>query len=300
MWNSILDPAIGYWSGELFNRTKGGKDIPVFLTITPFRSATGKVVGYMGIALDISKQKELETEVYRQDRLASVGMLVSGLAHEIGNPLGTIRGRAELLKMRPDQDSFTQKGLDVIITQADRISTLIRSLLRFGRGTKKEPLKPVRVIAVAEEVISLIGQYCKENEIELQLNVPEQIEVFADFNRLQQIMMNFLMNSIHAIREAVKLGISNERKIFIQTQINKKTTGDRIAISVRDTGCGMTPENQKKLFQPFFSTKDVGRGTGLGLATCSGLINEMDGEISVESKWGEGSTFTVYLKQVIV
>jgi len=226
--------------------------------------------------------------------------LVSGLAHEIGNPLGTIRGRAELLKMRPDQDSFTQKGLDVIITQADRISTLIRSLLRFGRGTKKEPLKPVRVIAVAEEVISLIGQYCKENEIELQLNVPEQIEVFADFNRLQQIMMNFLMNSIHAIREAVKLGISNERKIFIQTQINKKTTGDRIAISVRDTGCGMTPENQKKLFQPFFSTKDVGRGTGLGLATCSGLINEMDGEISVESKWGEGSTFTVYLKQVIV
>jgi PAS domain S-box-containing protein len=111
MWAQILDPSIGFWRGEVTNKAKDGRLVPVLLTITPYRKADGEIVGYMGIAVDLTDHKRLETQVLRQDRLASIGMLASGLAHEIGNPLGVIRGRAELLASQVKATSSRKRTL---------------------------------------------------------------------------------------------------------------------------------------------------------------------------------------------
>jgi len=125
MWSRISDPAVGYWKGELVNRAKDGTLVPVLLTITPFRGPGGSILGYMGIAVDISWRKEMENKVAQQYRLATIGVMASGLAHEIGTPLGVIRGRAELMQMQ-SENGVIRRNAEVILGQSDRISRIIQ------------------------------------------------------------------------------------------------------------------------------------------------------------------------------
>lgn len=287
MWAQVSDPAVGSWKGEVINRTKDGKLIPVLLSITPFRGSDQRIEGYMGIALDLSRRKELEAKVSQQDRLASVGLLASGLAHEIGTPLGVIRGRAEILQMQTKEPSLAS-ALDVIIGQIDRISRLIRSLLRVSRSNTDLRLQDVSLKEVIDDVLSLVGQNFRADGVSLVVDIDSNARVFADFDRLEQVLLNLLMNAIHAIR-------SIERPEH-QVKIGFEMRGMRAALTVSDTGCGISADHMKKLFKPFFTTKAVGEGTGLGLAICAQIAHEMGGEIIVESQLGKGSTFTILLR----
>ncbi len=292
MWKDIADPHIGFWKGEIVNRAKDGRLVPVLLSITPFRSPEGAVVGHMGVALDITARKELEAKVVHQDRLASIGILASGLAHEVGNPLSVIRGRAEFLEMSTKETSI-REGLAVIISQIDRISKLIRSLLRVSRVKSGEArLVPLQVGEVVDEVFSLIGQKLRADSIEVFRDYPVGFEVLADFELLEQVLLNLAINSIHAIHEAAQMGREGPHSIRIAASQRK----DYIAVEITDTGVGISPENMSKLFRPFFTTKQVGEGTGLGLAIVAQLLREMDGEITVSSRVGVGTTFTLLLK----
>jgi PAS domain S-box-containing protein len=297
MWQAILDPQLGHWKGEIINKSRDGKLIPVFLTITPIRDHEAMIVGYMGIAMDMSAQKQLEAKVLQQDRLASIGILASGLAHEVGTPLGVIRGRAEFLMMQPltEKSEVLKGGLKTIVTQIDRISKLISSLLRFSRATDDVRNQDVEVISVINEVLDLVGQNLKSNAIELKLDIPQGTSVYADFNRLQQIFLNLIVNSVQAIQKAKKDGAQRSHSITIHAEKETDANGGRCRVSVVDTGCGIPAENLRKLFQPFFTTKDIGEGTGLGLAIVSKLTHEMNGEVAVESVFGEGATFSVLL-----
>lgn len=292
MWRKISDPGNGHWSGEVINRAKDGKLVPVLLTITPYRDQAGDLIGYMGIALDISHRKELEAKVVHQDRLASIGLLASGLAHEVGTPLGVIRGRAEFLQMQA-KDKTSSKNLDVIISQIDRISKLIRSLLRIGRSFSDVRIEPVELRTTVNEVLLLIGQNLREDMAEVRVNVPEGLAVQADVGRLEQILLNLLINAIHAIRRAIQDGRTQSHCLTIES----RELDDRVAIDVKDTGCGIPRGNMKKIFQPFFTTKDIGEGTGLGLAIVGQLLREMNGEISVQSVVNQGTTFSILLKK---
>lgn len=291
MWQQILNPRIGHWKGELINRAKDGTLVPVLLTITPFRSAEGENDGFMGIAVDMTYKKELEAKVAHQDRLASIGLLASGLAHEVGTPLGVIRGRAEFLTMKAENPAF-KKDLEVITSQADRISKLIRSLLRVSRSfsdVHMESIKPAEVVA---EALSLVGQHFRDDQVEMRILIPDEIKVRADFGRLEQVLLNLIMNSIHAIRKARSADRPSGHYLRIEAipQPSGKTQ-----IQVEDTGCGIAPENMKKLFKPFFTTKDVGEGTGLGLAIVAQLVTEMEGQIGAQSTLNQGTTFTITL-----
>lgn len=297
MWSEILNPKLGHWKGEVVNKSKDGTLIPVLLTITPVRDKSGSIVGHMGIALDISTQKQLEAKVLQQDRLASIGVLASGLAHEVGTPLGVVRGRAEFLMMQTDakQNKTIESGLQTIITQIDRISRLISSLLRFSRANDDVRTQEIELTLVVEEVLNLIGQNLKANSIELRLEVPSGLRIHADTNRLQQVFLNLLVNAVQAIQKAVRDGSRRGHHISIRAEEKRRSGGLGVAISITDTGCGIPPENMRKLFQPFFTTKDVGEGTGLGLAIVSKLIHEMRGEITVESAPNDGAKFTIFL-----
>jgi two-component system cell cycle sensor histidine kinase/response regulator CckA len=290
MWSRILNPKIASWKGELVNRTKDGKLVPVLLTITPFRSSeTDEISGFMGIAVDITQRRELEAKVAHQDRLASIGLLSSGLAHEIGTPLGVIRGRAELMMMRTD-DEWMKRSLSVITSEIDRISKLIRSLLRVSRSSSDVHMESLSPTEVINEVLSLVGQNLRDDRIELRAEVSPEIRISADFGRLEQIFLNFIMNSIHAIRKARQGGREAGHFLAIRA---RKLGADLVEIDFEDSGCGISSENMKKLFKPFYTTKDIGEGTGLGLAIVAQLIREMNGQVSVASVVDQGTTFTL-------
>ncbi len=291
MWTDIRNPKIGFWKGEVQNRSKKGVIVPVLLTITPYRGDAGAIEGYMGIAMDLTKKKELQAQIVHQDRLASVGMLASGLAHEIGTPLGVIRGRAEFLGMQSTQDSV-KKGLEVIVSQIDRISKLIQSLLRVSRGTGDIRLEAVSVGKVFAEVKNLLQKDFSLSKTDFILENPTDIRVIADFHRLEQVFLNLSMNALHAIKLARDQG-RDEHRVKIEVQ----ALNSRVSLKVSDTGCGIPAENLKKLFQPFFTTKQIGEGTGLGLSIVAQIVHEMNGEIMVESKVGVGTTFSIILSR---
>lgn len=290
MWGKILNPKIGSWKGELVNKAKDGSLVPVLLTITPFKDDEQNNAGFMGIAVNMSYQKELETKVTHQDRLASIGLLASGLAHEVGTPLGVIRGRAEFLMMQTD-NPMMQKNLELITSQIDRISKLIRSLLSISRSVSDANPQNLNLSVAVEEILLLVGQNLKEDSVEIRMEVPEKIEVKADQARLQQVFLNLIVNSIYAIKKALISDPNHPHYL----QISALSVGPQVEIQIRDSGCGIAPENMKKLFKPFFTTKDVGEGTGLGLAIVAQLVSEMNGSISAQSKLNEGTTFTLRL-----
>ncbi len=291
MWNHIRDPEIAHWKGQIINKAKDGRLVPVLLTITPFKNFDGQIEGYMGIALDMSEQKQLEAQVLQQDRLASIGLLASGLAHEIGTPLGVVRGRAEMIKM-DIPDGPAARSLDTIISQIDRITKLIRSLLRVSRSSTDLQIDDVSVQDVVDEVFSLVGQNFRQNSIALITEIQEGLTVRADPNRLQQVALNLAMNSIHAIKKAKEADQPGPHRFTIRA----KCDGRHVRIEFEDTGCGIPPENMQMLFKPFFTTKDVGEGTGLGLAIVAKLVEEMKGRISAESQVGIGTRFTLELE----
>lgn len=292
MWSSIAESDVANWKGEVVNRAKDGRLVPVWLTITPFRSE-GEIQGYMGIALDVSMKKELEAKVAQQDRLASIGLLASGLAHEVGTPLGVIRGRAEFLMMQAKEPGFS-KNLEVIVSQIDRISKLIQSLLRISRGTSRPRLEEVELASAVNDVITLVGQSMQGDSIEAQVDIAPEMRAYADVNRLQQVVLNLVMNSIHAMKKAIKDGRKGPHRLTISAEKRNK----KIALGIRDTGCGISLEDKKRIFKPFFTTKDVGEGTGLGLAIVAQLVTEMNGEVSFESVPNQGTLFTVLLNGV--
>lgn len=290
MWKSILDPNIGFWRGEVVNRAKDGHLVPVLLTITPHRNAAGEIQGYMGIAVDLSEQKSMEQQLLRQDRLASIGMLAGGLAHEIGNPLGVIRGRTELAMNQIRGNDAAVKSLEVVVSQIDRISGLIQSLLQVSRGPSQIILREVDLGPVVDEVFTLIQQSCRSAGVELRRGSVD-LRIFGESGHLQQLFLNLVINSLHAIEEQKQKEGSLKLNHFIEVSA-KMISEARCEVTVRDSGCGISPENRGKLFQPFFTTKSAGKGTGLGLAIVSKLVDEMQAVISVESEGvGKGATF---------
>lgn len=301
MWAKILDPAVGFWRGEVTNKAKDGRLVPVLLTITPYRTPMGEIVGYMGIAVDLSDHKRMEAQILRQDRLASIGMLASGLAHEIGNPLGVIRGRAELLASQVRGNELAEKNSQVILGQIDRISNLIQSLLRVARVPDKILLRAVPLSGAVAEVTTLTSEVLRRANVELRTGNLERT-ILCEPSQLQQLLLNLIINSVHAIEEQKARGASPmlapEQKHFIEITSNETADGRYCDLSVGDSGCGISKENLMKLFQPFFTTKAAGKGTGMGLAVVSKLVEEMQGQVHAESDGpGYGAKFTLRFKK---
>jgi signal transduction histidine kinase len=229
-----------------------------------------------------------EAQIVMQERLASVGLLASSLAHEIGTPLGVIRGRAEYLEMKLRDNAEAVKTSTVIISQIDRVSKLIRSLLNLARGEIRKPVEPVGVNEVFSELTDLMGHDLRTSEIAVTSTVADDLLVNAEPGPLHQVLLNLLVNSLHAIQSA-----SGRKDHFIRLRAEDR--GSFWGIILEDSGSGISPANLKKLFQPFFTTKDIGSGTGLGLATSYRIVESWGGRIDVQSEEGHGSSFTLVL-----
>jgi len=316
MWRTISQGQV--WEGEVKNRAKDGSFYWVNTTIVPFLDGSGKPYQYVSIRYEITQRKsaeeqlrvyadkleqsnteleksmqaiiDREAQILVQDRLASVGLLASSLAHEIGTPLGVIRGRAEYLDLKL-RDPDVKRNAEVIISQIDRVSKLIRSLLNLARGDGTRLVGPVSVSEVLEEVAELMGHELRRCEITLKNELVGGMTVKAEAGPLHQVLLNLLVNSVHAVESARKLGRTSGHAITVRGE----EASDHWLLAVADTGCGISEANMKKLFQPFFTTKDIGKGTGLGLATIYRIVESWGGRIEASSREGEGAEFRLYL-----
>jgi two-component system cell cycle sensor histidine kinase/response regulator CckA len=256
----------------------------VWVEISTYPIGQGNNTEVIGIARDITERKRMEQQLQLAGRLAAVGELAAGVAHELNNPLTAIQGFAQLLTSRKDLDEVTRKDVDIIYREALRASKITKNLLSFAR--RHEPEKRlISINEVVEKTLGLRQHQMKVNNIELATELqPDLPDTMADFYQMQQVFMNIVVNAEQAMSDANGGG-----KLVVRTQ----ELDNFIQVSFADNGPGISEENLKRIFDPFFTTKDVGKGTGLGLSISYGIVQAHGGRIYARSKPGEGATFFV-------
>jgi C4-dicarboxylate-specific signal transduction histidine kinase len=235
--------------------------------------------------------QSLQRQVIRQERLAAVGQLVSGVAHEINNPLQAILGFAELLQMTHKLPAPVKSDLRLIQKESARACGIIRNLALFARQQPGQAA-PVRFADVISSVIELRQRRLESEDIELLVDDRSTHHVMAVFTELQQVVLNFVVNAEQAILMSGRL----PGRITVRA---RDDGGGRVLLEVEDTGPGVPPENEAKLFQPFFTTKPVGQGTGLGLSVSYGIIDSMGGHIGYRRANAGGSVFFFELPAMV-
>lgn len=254
----------------------------------------------IGIGQDITERKRLEAQFLQAQKLEAIGRLAGGLAHDFNNILTVIVNYTSLIMRVSATDNPIQRHLKGIQGSAERAATLTRQLLSFARKQVIEPqtLNLNDLIVQAEKMLRpLIGE---DIQLTTQL-MPELGWVKADPSQLEQVLLNLTLNARDAMPQGGKLTIQTAAVRLGQQESHQMTgalPGDYVMLVVSDTGTGMTEEVKAHLFEPFFSTKAMGQGTGLGLATCFGIITQSAGYIQVESELGQGTTFQIYLPAI--
>lgn len=263
---------------------KDGSIVLVEMKVNLLHDADGRPVGFLGVTRDITERKRLEGQLHLAGRLAAVGELAAGVAHELNNPLAAIQGFAQLLTAREDVDETLRKDLETIYMEAQRASRITGNLLSFGRSHEPEK-RLISVNEVVEKTLELRTHQMKVNNIEVSAELqPDLPMTMADFHQMQQVFVNIINNAEQAMTEAHGRG-----KLLVKT--NK--SGKMVQIAFADSGPGIPEENLNRIFDPFFTTKEVGKGTGLGLSICYGIVAAHGGHIYARSKLGRGATFVV-------
>jgi len=235
---------------------------------------------------DVTEERDSQERLYLTDRLASVGEMASGIAHELNNPLTSVVGLSQLL-MEGEMPEDTREDVEGIFSEAQRAAEIVRNLLTFAR--KHSPVSQLTQInRVVEDVLRLRAYEHKVNNIDVDTRLDHKLpQVMADYYQMQQVLLNIVLNAEAAMAEAHK----ERGKLTITTEAVNK----HIRVSISDDGPGIARENLSQVFHPFFTTKEVGKGTGLGLSICYGIVARHGGKIRAESGPGKGATFVVEL-----
>jgi PAS domain S-box-containing protein len=286
---------------ELYLKRRTGDKLIVQETATVVRDRNGNITAYQGIMRDVTYKRQLEQQLLQAQKMESIGMLAGGIAHDFNNILTTINGYAELMQMQLDPSEKFYNNVTNIIKGVKRSEDLIRQLLAFSRRQMIEP----KVIDLNKEITDLHSMLRRliSEDIRFELDLCDRATyIRADRIQLQQVLVNLVVNANHAIKK-MKTGQTFQISISTQkTKLSKEFVamnpgsreGNFVIIAVQDNGVGMDEDTRRKIFEPFFSTKGEGEGTGLGLATVYGIVKQNNGNIYVESVPGKGSTFKIY------
>jgi two-component system NtrC family sensor kinase len=239
--------------------------------------------------------RRAQAETVRGEKLASVGLLASGIAHELNSPLTGILTFSHLLREKVPDGSPDAEDLDLVIRETRRCAAIIKRLLDFARDKPPEK-KFTDVNQVIQDTVRLVERPAHLRDIEITTDLDSAIpSVWIDADQIKQVVMNMLVNAQHAIDAKGSISIRTRRSPVAKRPEPGAASVPMVEIAITDTGCGIPPKNLQRIFDPFFTSKEVGKGTGLGLAVSHGIVSSHGGIIEVESEVGEGTTFRVYL-----
>jgi PAS domain S-box-containing protein len=298
IWQMISSGQI--WSGVMTNRRKDGSLYDEEMTITPLRDADGCLSHYIAIKQDITERERLEANLLQSQKMEMVGKLVGSIAHEFNSVMTAIIGESELLLQDLPQGDPSCKSAAGIRQAADRAASLTRQLLAYGRQQYLQPeiMDLNRVLADMDGVL----RHLAGSGVNLRVIAAAGLKpVKADVGQIGRVIINMVMNASDAMPNGGELVLETSNVLLLEDSLGAipgLKPGDYVKLAVTDSGTGMSEEVKKHAFEPFFSTKGVGKGTGLGLATCLGIIEQSGGRISVQSKLGEGTTFQIFLPRV--
>lgn len=253
-----------------------------------------------GFIRDITENCKLEEQLRQSQKIAAVGVLAGGVAHEFSNILSTIKGSAYIIKKKLDKDDSLNKFSEQIATSIDKASNLAQGLLAFSRKQIVQ-LKPLNLSEIVMRVKNLASGFMDERiKLEIELTAGD-LTVTADSNQIEQVLINLMTNARDAMPQGGRLTITTDR-VEIGEDFKKEhgfgIPGKYALIAVSDTGAGMSEGIKEKIFEPFFTTKEVGKGTGLGLSIVYGIVQQHNGYIDVDTRPGKGTTVKIYIPTV--
>jgi two-component system cell cycle sensor histidine kinase/response regulator CckA len=287
-------------TAESTRQTKDGVGIETCMWAAPLAGPAGAPAGAVAVIKDITETKRMEMQLRQAQKMEAVGRLAGGIAHDFNNLLTVITGYDEMLLKSLPPDSRARAYAHEILQSAEKAAALTRQLLAFSRRQVGHPTL-LAINPVVTNMSNMLQRLIGEN-IELKIALhPEAATVKADPGQIEQIIINLVVNARDAMPEGgritIETGMANLGPDYAQTHFNV-TPGRYVSLAVTDTGQGMTKATQDHLFEPFYTTKDIGKGTGLGLSTIYGIVKQNNGDIWVYSELGKGSTFKIYLPAV--
>jgi PAS domain S-box-containing protein len=286
LFEDLIAGKQNFASIEVRSRHKLGEWRSLKCNFSPLFNEEGKIEGVVISGRDVTEVKRLESQLIQAEKLAAMGQMLAGVAHELNNPLTAILGASELLRDRQGVDDNTRRQLDMTHRQARRAARIVQNLLEFSRPASPQK-KALDMNLVIERTLQLHEHSLRRNNVEVEFHaVPSLPFVVGDANQLIQIFLNLISNAEHAIREVRTSG---------RIQVRLSHSGNKILATVQDDGVGIKPEALPKLFDPFFTTKRPGGGTGLGLSICMSIVREHGGNIEASSLPAGGAAFTISL-----
>lgn len=278
LWKTIGQGEV--WKGEIRNKAKDGSYYWVHTTIVPFLNANGKPYQYLSIRNDITERKKTEEVLHQQDKLAAVGQLAAGVAHEIRNPLTTMKGYTEFLQLDETHEE-RQEYLSIILDEIDRVNNIVEDFMILAKPKAAE-LEERDIIPIIKNVVSFLEFEARNRNVKIGFEYQQDIiQIECDENRLKQVFLNFIKNGIEAMPDGgnitVRAGIIN----------------NQVQIAIKDTGVGIPQEKLKNIGEPFFTTKK--NGNGLGLMVSFKIIESHNGKVFIESELNKGTTFNIVL-----
>jgi PAS domain S-box-containing protein len=286
VYKDILDGKQTFASLEIRVRHKLGDWRRIRFNVSPLCDEKGNIEGAVLSGRDVTDLKRLEEQLIQAEKLAAMGQMLAGVAHELNNPLTAILGVTELLRERAGTDESVKRQIELTHRQARRAARIVQNLLEFSRPASPQK-KLLDLNSIVERTLQLHEHSLRRNNIEVDFRPVTGIPgVIGDANQLIQVLLNLVTNGEQAIREVRDTG---------SLQIRLSRVGNRLSITVQDDGVGIRPEALPRIFEPFYTTKRPGGGTGLGLSICMSIIREHGGNIEAETLPAGGSAFTVSL-----
>ncbi len=284
------------WRGFLNLPRKGGKGFMGDAALSPVRDESGIIVNYVAVLRDISNQLKVERQLRQAQKMEAIGVLAGGIAHDFNNILFIIMGYVEFLEEDVPENSPLLEYIDVIMDGVTRAKELVAQILTFSRQSEQSE-RPVRIQTILKETMKMI-----RSTLPSTINIREQIDnqcmpVLADPTQIHQVVLNLVTNAFHAMENT-----GGQLAVSLAMVDSDSDTGPAVPppsgkyarLSVSDTGSGIAPENKDKIFEPYFTTKEIGMGTGMGLSVVHGIVKGSGGNILVESETGKGSTFHLF------